>query len=202
RVGLFDENFDACEDVEFNHRVARAGMTCFFTPRLQVCYVPRSNLGGLFRQMVRYGRGRYRLLRKHPDTFSVPCLMPAVFLTTVAILPSFAWVSPWLLTGYLAGLGVYMLTVLSFSLILAFRAARNLRSLHEFGRLVGWLPLVFATIHAGAGAGILQELAAETLSKIKKTFGYPQTSGAEAARVLAGRASVDTLPASTPSEDH
>jgi succinoglycan biosynthesis protein ExoA len=201
RIGLFDESFDACEDVELNHRVARAGMTCFFTPRLQVRYVPRNNLSGLFRQMVRYGRGRYRLLRKHQDTFSIPCLLPAVFLSTVAILPSFAWVSPWLLTSYLAGLGVYMLTVLGFSLVLAFRAVRNLRSLGEFGRLVGWLPLVFATVHAGAGAGILQELAAETLSKIKKAFGYPQAT-AETARVLAWRASTEDLHAPTvPSQD-
>ena len=29
-----------------------------------------ARLAGLFRQMVRYGRGRVRLLRKHPETFS------------------------------------------------------------------------------------------------------------------------------------
>src|SRR5207244_1512553 len=81
RIGLFDERFDACEDVELNHRVAQAGMTCFFTPRLQGRYVPRGSLRGLFQQMVRYGRGRYRLLRKHPDTFSIACLLPAIFLS-------------------------------------------------------------------------------------------------------------------------
>ncbi len=52
-VGAFDETFDACEDVEFNHRLARAGMRCFFTPRVQVRYFPRSSLSGLFRQMMR-----------------------------------------------------------------------------------------------------------------------------------------------------
>src|SRR5262249_2194741 len=69
-VGLFDETFDACEDVELNHRVARAGMRCYFTPRVAVHYYPRSCLTGLFRQMMRYGAGRVRLLRKHPETFS------------------------------------------------------------------------------------------------------------------------------------
>ena len=44
QVGNFDENFDACEDVEFNHRLARAGMRCFFTPRVAVRYYPRSTL--------------------------------------------------------------------------------------------------------------------------------------------------------------
>src|SRR5207302_8409198 len=80
RVGLFDEAFDACEDVELNHRVARAGLRCFFTPRIQVRYQPRGTLAGLFRQMVRYGRGRVRLLRKHPDTFSLKSLAPAACL--------------------------------------------------------------------------------------------------------------------------
>src|SRR5262249_36762545 len=61
-VGLFDETFDACEDVEFNHRVAQAGLSCFFTPRIGVRYYPRASLAGLFRQMARYGRGRVRLL--------------------------------------------------------------------------------------------------------------------------------------------
>jgi len=31
-IGLFDESCDACEDVEFNHRVESAGFRCFFTP--------------------------------------------------------------------------------------------------------------------------------------------------------------------------
>src|SRR5262249_37707900 len=30
RVGGFDERFDACEDVELNHRIDRAGLKCFF----------------------------------------------------------------------------------------------------------------------------------------------------------------------------
>jgi hypothetical protein len=42
-----------------------------------------------------------------------------------------------------------------------------------------------------AGAGILQELAAEGWSKIKKAWGYPQTANAETAQVLAWRASVE-----------
>ena len=86
-VGLFDERFDACEDVEFNHRVARAGLKCWFTPRVQVHYYPRASLVGLFRQMVRYGRGRIRLLRKHPETFSLPGFVPAAFLAGVVLGP-------------------------------------------------------------------------------------------------------------------
>lgn len=148
-VGLFDETFDACEDVEFNHRVARAGLRCYFTPKVRVHYYPRASLRGLFRQMVRYGRGRVRLLRKHPDTFSVPCLLPAAFLIGLIVGAGAALFSPWLAAAYGAVLTVYVVAVLLGSVAAAFQA----RSV----RILPWLPLVFATIHVGAGAGFLRE---------------------------------------------
>jgi len=149
RVGLFDEAFDACEDVEFNHRVARAGLRCFFTPRIAARYVPRSSLGGLFRQMVRYGRGRVRLARKHPETGSVRSFAPAAFLLGLLAGPPLAWLSPWLAALYGGTLALYAAVVLLVSLTLAARARRP--------TLFPLLPLVFATIHLGAGAGIVTE---------------------------------------------
>src|SRR5947208_962494 len=38
RVGFFDEAFDACEDVEFNHRLAQSGVRCYLAPELTVRY--------------------------------------------------------------------------------------------------------------------------------------------------------------------
>jgi succinoglycan biosynthesis protein ExoA len=149
KVGLFDEAFDACEDVEFNHRVARAGLRCFFTPRVRVRYYPRDSVRGLFRQMVRYGRGRVRLLRKHPATFSLPGFLPAAFLAGVLTGPVLAWLWPVLGLVYGGVLGTYGLTLLLFSLLLG---VRN----REVG-LVALLPLVYLAIHAGSGVGILWE---------------------------------------------
>jgi cellulose synthase/poly-beta-1,6-N-acetylglucosamine synthase-like glycosyltransferase len=148
-VGLFDESFDACEDVELNHRVARAGLRCFFTPRVRVRYHPRDTLGGLFRQMVRYGRGRMRLLRKHPDTFSAPGFVPAAFLAGVGFGPlAWCW-SAWLGALYFGVLAAYALAVLLCSAALAARA-RELT-------LLPLLPLVFLAVHVGAGVGIWWE---------------------------------------------
>ena len=149
-VGLFDEAFDACEDVEFNHRVARAGMTCWFTPGVQVHYYPRASLTGLFRQMVRYGRGRVRLLRKHPDTLSLPGFVPAAFVAGVVLGPLLAAWSASLGLLYVGALGVYAATLLLTSAALSLRR-RDLR-------LLPVLPLVFLAIHAGAGAGVWCEL--------------------------------------------
>jgi succinoglycan biosynthesis protein ExoA len=149
RVGPFDESFDACEDVELNHRAARAGLRCFFTPRVRVRYQPRASLAGLFRQMERYGRGRVRLLRKHPDTFSLKSLLPGAFLAGVALGPLAALLWPPLWLAYGGALALYALTVLMVSVGLSVRERRV--------GLLPWLPPAFAAIHLGAGAGILRE---------------------------------------------
>ncbi len=81
------------------------------------------SLTGLFRQMMRYGRGRVRLLRKHPDTFSLPGFMPAAFLAGVVVGPLLACWSSLLSLLYLGVLAVYAATLLLFSLALSVRHA-------------------------------------------------------------------------------
>src|SRR5262249_6830984 len=110
-LGLFDESFDACEDVEFNHRLERAGMTCYFTPRVGVRYHPRNSLGGLFRQMARYGRGRIRLFRKYPESLSLACLMPALFLLGLVTGPLLAVFSSFLAIAYTSVLVLYGVSI-------------------------------------------------------------------------------------------
>jgi polysaccharide deacetylase family protein (PEP-CTERM system associated) len=166
-AGLFDETFDACEDVEFNHRVERAGLRCFFTPKVRVRYYPRSTLAGLFQQLQRYGRGRVRLLRKHPDTFSVACFVPALFLLGLIAGGLLSICNTWLAMVYAGVLSLYAATVGLTSVTIALRA-RDVRSLP-------WLPLVFATIHVGAGTGIWRELAGSWFRRR-----LPGTGGREA----------------------
>jgi succinoglycan biosynthesis protein ExoA len=149
RIGLFDENFDACEDVEFNHRVDRAGLRCFFTPRVAVHYVPRGTLAGLFRQMVRYGRGRVRLLCKHPETFTPASLVPAAFVAGLVVGPVLALFVPWLALVYAGTLALYVAAI-AVAMVTIGRRERN-------PRVLAWLPLVFLTVHCGAGTGILRE---------------------------------------------
>ncbi len=156
-VGLFDEDFDACEDVEFNHRVDRARLPCYFTPRVRVRYYPRDNLSGLFGQLQRYGRGRVRLLRKHPETLSLACLVPAVFLAGLVIGPTLAAINGWLAALYAGVIALYLLAIGLGSLMLAWRN-RDLR-------MLPWLPLVFMAIHGGAGTGIWRELFAGWLRR-------------------------------------
>ena len=149
-VGMFDENFDACEDVEFNHRVDRAGLRCFFTPKVAVRYYPRSSLRYLFCQLARYGRGRARLLRKHPRTLGPATVIPALFVLWLITLPLMAISFPILWIGWFLGIAVYAMTLLVTSATIAFSSEPA---------LCCWLPIVFATVHTGAGVGFLFEVA-------------------------------------------
>src|SRR5262249_50794842 len=109
-------------------------------------------LAGLFRQMVRYGRGRVRLLRKHPDTFSLKSLAPAALLLGAAAGPLFALA--WAPLG-LVWAGVLLLYL---AVLLAGGAALGLRQ----GRpaLAPLFVLAFLASHAGAGWGEWCELLA------------------------------------------
>ena len=150
KVGCFDEHFDACEDYEFNTRCDKAGLRCYFAPTVAVKYYPRSTLWGLFRQMIRYGRGRVRLMRKHPRAFSPATLLPAAFVAGLIVGPPLALLAPVLAATYLGCLCLYAAILIWSSVWIA----------REQGDLTipGWLPLVFMAVHVGAGVGSLWEV--------------------------------------------
>jgi glycosyltransferase involved in cell wall biosynthesis len=149
RVGFYDETFDACEDVEFNYRVRTAGLSSYFSPRLQVLYQPRLNLLGLWRQMHRYGRGRLRLAGKHPRAFSISQAVPAGLLIFVLFGGLISMLSTQFSRCYIGGLFVYLLVILGFSVALGVRYGLRHLSL---------APLVYLVIHLGLGTGFLSEL--------------------------------------------
>lgn len=150
RIGYFDETFDACEDVEFNYRIARAGMRCFLAPELKVRYHPRGTLSGLCHQMLRYGRGRARLLLKHPDTFAVAPLVPALFLLTMIVSFGLGLVAPPFAELFCVTALAYSSVVTVVALTLGVRGRRL--------QLTPLLPVVFLSIHVAAGWGVLREL--------------------------------------------
>jgi succinoglycan biosynthesis protein ExoA len=146
QVGSFDPAFDACEDVELNWRVAAAGLSCWSSPKLAVTYEARRSLPALFRQMVRYGRGRARLARKHPAARSWEAWIPVGFVLGLPVLAASAWLPfPWSLPAP-ASYGLWLVLAILFSV----GAARR----HGFD-LLPLLPFVFFTIHAGLGVGTL-----------------------------------------------
>jgi succinoglycan biosynthesis protein ExoA len=150
RVGQFDESFDACEDVEFNHRLNEAGARCWFAPQLAVHYYPRASLAGLMYQMLRYGRGRARLLLKHPNTLSLGPLIPAGFLLALAGTLALGLANSLFAALFCLIALIYSLAIVSAGCGLALRR-------HE-PELAPFFPAVFMSIHFAAGWGVLAEL--------------------------------------------
>ncbi len=149
RVGMFDTQFDACEDCELNHRIDQAGMSCYLVPELAIRYQPRNSLTGLFRQLTRYGRGRFRLARKHSSSLSLTSILPALFLLGCVFGPVICYFVPVLWYAYFGVLLTYTATVLGFSVRAAISSGDCLSAL--------WLPIVFVVIHLASGWGILTE---------------------------------------------
>jgi cellulose synthase/poly-beta-1,6-N-acetylglucosamine synthase-like glycosyltransferase len=156
KVGNFDERFDACEDVEFNYRVAQAGYQSFTSKKLAVYYYPRESLNGLFKQLKRYGVGRFRLARKHPATLSIGTLIPPLFVGGLLFLAFASLFSPLAAMLLLASMGLYMGITLAVSASLAAKHGQS---------YFPALPPIFWTIHVALGWGFLEELVRTLLGK-------------------------------------
>jgi succinoglycan biosynthesis protein ExoA len=164
RVGAYDENFDACEDVEFNTRVAASGYKAYTDPRLSVYYEPRRSFAGLFRQMMRYGVGRVRLARKHPESASRSQWAPAVLVAALAIgfLAAIAAIlaASWLVAIPAVPAAMFLVITIAASFDLGWRYGLQ----HAF---LG--PVAYCAIYAGLGTGMWLEM----LRFPGKTAGLP-----------------------------
>lgn len=155
-VGRFDESFDACEDVDFNYRVRRAGLKAYLSPKLKVLYYPRESLAKLWRQMFRYGKGRFRFAYKH-RAWSLTEWLAGAGAAAFVFFFCLALVSPTAREIFVTATGLYILALIFFS---AYLAARER---HMGCLLLG--PLIFPTIHFGLGFGFLSGLLEKVISK-------------------------------------
>jgi glycosyltransferase involved in cell wall biosynthesis len=160
KIGYLDETFDACEDVEFNYRVKKAGLKCYMSPDLTIKYYPRENLNGLFRQMSRYGQGRFKFVRKHPETLNLNQVVPTLLLSGFILLLFLGICLPFLSGGPMWTpmmaffYGLLLIYSLYFSMIIV-------ESIH-LGLKKGWVffplfPFIFYCIHFGLGYGFIKE---------------------------------------------
>jgi glycosyltransferase involved in cell wall biosynthesis len=163
KVGYVDENFDACEDVEFNYRIEKAGFKAYMSPSLVVKYYPRESLKGLFRQMKRYGMGRFKFINKHPEAINLNMLIPPIFvLGLLAFIAfglcfsvSFLFHLSWLVSIDVA-MGVLSLVYAVYVILVLGESLRI--GLKQGLRFFKYLPPIFFTIHFGLGLGFLNEM--------------------------------------------
>jgi succinoglycan biosynthesis protein ExoA len=167
RVGLFDEAFDACEDVEFNERVNAAGLTCYFTPSVKIVYEPRKDLRALFYQLARYGLGRAKLAFKHPKSLTLPALVPPLWVAWVLAGGLMSLFVPYLGWLWLASVGLYAAVLLAAGLALGRGQPRG---------VAVRIPLVFAAIHFGFAWGFWKEVIKQVKFGVQSTPVSPRTS--------------------------
>src|SRR5271157_5412717 len=98
--------------------------------------------------MLRYGRGRFRLMQKHKEAASLSQLVPAAFVAGLMLLGAGSLVSNLGRVSLLVVLLAYAALLLGFSAALGFR--RGWRSF-----LVA--PSIYLTIHLGFGVGYWAE---------------------------------------------
>lgn len=153
RVGYFDESFDAAEDVEFHYRLKTAQIESFISPELLIYSYPRETLPALFKQQVRYGVGRARLIQKHPEAFTKETLIPVgvLFGSFLAVPASVLYAKMTVLSSLAIGImGLYWLILL----LTGFKESISRRT---------FLPgiLVFLSIwstHLGLGWGFIKTI--------------------------------------------
>lgn len=149
KVGLFDENFDAAEDLEFNYRLEKAGYQCYTSSDFTVNYYPRENLTGLFKQMQRYGYGRALFINKHPERFTLETIIPAGFFVFLCLLPLCMIFGGWLSALWLSIAVLYTAILLIETLRLS-KKSTNVSSRH--------IPSIIFCVHLGMGLGFIKGL--------------------------------------------
>ncbi len=157
-VGLFDQDFDACEDVDFNERVHAAGLTCYFTPTVKIVYEPRASFRALFYQLGRYGSGRAKLACKHPRSLSVPALVPPLWVLWVIFGSVVAICSKFFAFFWLGSLVLYASVLLG--------AAAMLGRGQQLG-VAARIPAVFVAIHFGFAWGFWKEVARRSRTRLR-----------------------------------
>jgi succinoglycan biosynthesis protein ExoA len=144
-AGMFDPAMAYAEDDELHWRLVKRGGDILFAPALRQYNRPRATLHGLARQYWNYGRGRLRVLRKHPDFLLPRHLAPSAFVCTMLLLALLAIAVPWTRHVLLALLVTYVVALAGAGL-----AARS----H------GWreallVPCAVGLIHVAYGGGML-----------------------------------------------
>jgi succinoglycan biosynthesis protein ExoA len=143
-IGGFDPAMAFGEDEELNWRLHRAGRAVWLCPDLRQPYRPRGTVVGLVRQYWSYGRGRMRVLRKHPAFLRPRHLVPSAFVAALAVTVGMA----------MAGFGAApLVTVLgAYGAVLVAAGLRALRTAPL--REAALVPVAIACMHVAYGAGL------------------------------------------------
>ncbi len=145
-IGGWDEKLKVNQDFEFDWRIRDAGHELLFDPALRIDWLCRQSVGDLWKQYVRYGRGKAKVMAMHPRSIAIRHLVaPALvawLVLAVVIAPARLMLSAIMIAPYVLGVAVA-------SALTARKVGRGDRK---------HLPLIFPAMHLGWGYGFYRGL--------------------------------------------
>jgi len=145
RTGLFDEELLRNQDDEFNARLIKAGGSIYLIPEVKITYFARSSVKAMCKMFWQYGFFKPLVNLKVGKPATVRQFIPPLFLLFIIVFLIAGMFSRVFFGIWLAGIGIYFITGLLFTLKIAAEAKRAL--------LVVYLPWIFFLIHCSYGWG-------------------------------------------------
>ena len=145
-LGGWDEQLLVNQDYEFDYRVRSAGHQILFDPALRIEWECRQDVPALFRQYRRYGRGKVRVARLHPDSLALRHLAAPALV---------AWIAATLAVG-VRSRRVMAIGLAPYAAAVAAATARTSGSLDAEARR--WVAPAFLAMHLGWGLGFWEGL--------------------------------------------
>lgn len=139
-IGGFDSALgNIGEDQDLSHRLISAGYKYYYLANAEVSHKLRATPGAWFHNMVRYGKGRMWLIRKHPAMLNTIFMLPVALVLGMLMTPLLFW------QPIFAGPLLYFPIIGTISLV---ECARNRRM-----NLVFELLRLYILTHIGYGLG-------------------------------------------------
>ena len=176
KTGFFDEELVRNQDDEYNYRLRSLGGRVMLAPEIRSKYYSRSSLRSLLSQYFQYGYWKVRVMQKHPKQMALRQFIPPIFVLMLLVS---CLVAAFIPSGWI------LLAAISLSYVTANLAASLWTALHTSWEHVFILPIVYAILHLGYGAGFLFGLVKFAPYWGKETPRYPLKKQAEKIASLA-----------------
>ena len=153
RIGLFDEELVRNQDDEFNARLIRNGGVIYLLPDIKIRYFARSSFNKVSKMFYQYGLYKPLVNLKVGQPATLRQFVPPLFTLFILAFSALGFLHPifWMALG--AGLSLYFLLDISFSISLTIRKSRPLG---EFFPLIAVFPLIHLSYGYGYLAGIIR----------------------------------------------
>jgi succinoglycan biosynthesis protein ExoA len=142
RLGGWDERLTANEDFELDRRIRSSEGPLLFDPDLRIEWRCRESIGALFRQYVRYGRGKADVAMLHPRSLRPRHLAPPALVIALVVAALASVAAPGVALAIAGPYGVVLIVASAVT-------ARRVRG----AAARAWLPAAFAAMHVGWGIG-------------------------------------------------